>query len=263
MNLNISILQEQLCKAMCAQITVRQKTQNLLAIDTPFSFTDGDAYQLYIKELQPAGLIRISDNGHTLMHMSYENEIKDWREGTRGKLFAQILAEFDVVENDGEFYIDVPPTELVPAVFKMGQAITKITDLTFLSRARVEATFYEDLEDVLRIILRNPDKLIKNYLIPDIGQAANYPVDFYIEGKKDPLFLFGIAGKDKAKLTTIILEHLLREKVNFESLLIFQDQATIPKSDLARLSNVGGEMISSLDAFEDLKRKIERKALLN
>jgi hypothetical protein len=248
---------------MCAQIQIRQKTANLLAIDTPFTFSDGDQYQLYIKELMPAGLLRITDNGHTMMHLSYENDIKDFREGTRGRLFGQILAQMEVNEDNGEFYIDTIPSELVPALFKLGQAITKLTDLTFLSRIRVEATFYEDLENRLRLIVSDPSKLIKNYIHPQLSHSRDYPIDYYIEGKNSPLYVFGIAGRDKAKLTTIILEHLLRENIIFESLLVFMDQATISKPDLARLSNVGGEMISSLDAFEDLRRKIERKVALN
>jgi hypothetical protein len=44
--------------------------------------------------------------------------------------------------------------------------------------------------------------------------------------------------------------------VDFDSLLIFLDQQEIPRADVARLSNVGGEMVASLDASEDFQRKI-------
>jgi len=89
--------------------------------------------------------------------------------------------------------------------------------------------------------------------------AKDYPIDYRIEGKHSPLFLFGIPNKDKARLTTIILERLLRSNANFDSLLIFSDQSSIPRSDLARLSNAGGEMIASLDAETDFHRKLLRK----
>lgn len=72
-----------------------------------------------------------------------------------------------------------------------------------------------------------------------------------------------IPNKDKARLTTIILERLLREHADFDSLLIFSELETIPKKDLARLSNAGGEMIASLDATVDLSRKLLRKAKLS
>ena len=93
--------------------------------------------------------------------------------------------------------------------------------------------------------------------------ARDYPIDFRIEGKHAPLFLFGIPNRDKARLTTIILERLLRSKADFDSILIFSDLGVIPKPDLARLSNAGGEMIASLDAESDFSRKLLRKVNLN
>jgi len=46
-------------------------------------------------------------------------------------------------------------------------------------------------------------------------------------------------------------------------LLIFSDQSSIPRQDLARLSNAGGEMIASLDAESDFSRKLSRKVSPN
>jgi hypothetical protein len=90
--------------------------------------------------------------------------------------------------------------------------------------------------------------------------AEDYPIDYRIKAKTDPLFLFGIPNRDKARLATIVLERLLRAQAQFDSVLIFADQGAIPRSDLARLSNAGGEMIASLDAQDDLRRKVARRA---
>ena len=68
----------------------------------------------------------------------------------------------------------------------------------------------------------------------------------------------GIGSRDKARLAMIILEHWLRYGVDFDSLLVFQDQQDVPRADLARLSNAGGEMVASLDAVEDFKRKLTK-----
>ena len=125
-------------------------------------------------------------------------------------------------------------------------------------RARAESTFYEDLqEQLIRIVPE--DKIKKEYYYEEMENARDYPIDYRVEGKYAPLFLFGIPNRDKARLTTIVLERLLRAKTSFESLLIFSDQSSIPRSDLARLSNAGGEMIASLDAEEDFKRKLFRR----
>src|SRR4051794_35190331 len=75
----------------------------------------------------------------------------------------------------------------------------------------------------------------------EIENAEDYAIDYMIERQGTPLFIFGVPGKDKARLTTIVIERLLRAKVDFDSLLIFSDMGNIPKQDIARLTNVGGK----------------------
>lgn len=257
MHFNVQQIQQSLCNLMCSEIKVESKNDKLLRIETPFYFSDGDPYQIYIKEM-PGGIMRLTDMGHTLLHLSYDNDADKFREGTRGILFNQILSENFINEDKGEFFTDTNFENLVNAIFRIGQTLTKITDLTFLNRARAESTFYEDLNESLFKIIAS-EKIQKDYLYSGMDNNADYPIDYFIEGKHSPLYVFGIPNKDKARLTTIVLEHLLRATTNFDSLLIFANQENIPRPDLARLSNTGGEMIASLDATDDFKRKLLRK----
>ncbi|TVQ13701.1 MAG: DUF1828 domain-containing protein [Balneolaceae bacterium] len=261
MNIDIKKLEENLCNVMCAEIKLRPKNEELVLVETPFYFADGDPYQIYIKEM-PGGIIRLTDMGHTMMHLSYENNIDKFREGTRGKILEQIKSETFISENEGEFYVDTTIEALVLNIFRLSQGLTKVNDLTFLNRARAESTFYEDLKEQLLNIV-GEDKIIEDYYYEDMENSTDYPIDYKIDGKYAPLFLFGIPNRDKARLTTIILERLLRAKADFDSLLIFSDQGTIPKQDLARLSNAGGEMIASLDAEADFSRKLTRRVSMN
>jgi hypothetical protein len=261
MNLDINKIQDNLCQLLCAEIHLKEKNKSLVIVETPFFFPDGDPYQIYLKEM-PNGIIRLSDMGHTLMHLSYENEVDKFREGTRGNIFNQILSESSINEDNGEFYVETGIDNLVLNLFHLGQALTKINDLTFLNRARAESTFYEDLQESLYKVIPE-QKIKKDYIYESMENAKDYPIDFFIEGKIDPLYVFGIPNKDKVRLTTIVLERLLRAEAKFESLLIFADQTTIPRPDLARLSNTGGEMIASLDAVDDFSRKLLRKVDLN
>ena len=48
--------------------------------------------------------------------------------------------------------------------------------------------------------------------------------------------------------------------MTFESVIVFADQQEIPRLDVARLTNVAGTAVASLDAEQDLRRKIERLA---
>lgn len=258
MNINISNLQENLCRAFCANIQLSYKNDKLIRIETPFYFPDGDPYQLYVTE-EEFGLLRLSDAGHTLMQLSYENDVDKFRKGTRAKIFNNILNELNLSEYDGEIFLKTDSTNLANDIFKFGQGLTKIYDLTFLNKEKVESTFYEDLDNQIHSI-SSSIKIQKDYIIPNLENGKYYPIDYFIEGKDAPLYLFGIPNKDKARLTTIIIEYLLREKIEFDSLLVFEDLKNIPSNDLVRLTNSGGEMIISLDAKDDLARKINRRA---
>lgn len=259
MNINQDQLQTKICSLLCADVQLVKKNNDLLMVQTPFFFADGDPYQIYLREL-PSGSLRMTDCGHTLMHLSYENDVDKFREGSRGKVFQEILSEMDISENNGEFYLDFPSDQIGTCLFRFGQAITKINDITFLNRARVESTFYEDLyESILKTIPE--EKITKDYIYGDMSNAQDYPIDYRIEGKNNtPLFLFGVPNRDKARLATIVLERLQRNNAEFENLLVFADQSIIPSGDLARLTNAGGEMVASLDAEEDLHRKLLKRA---
>jgi len=219
-----------------------------------FAFPDGDEFLIHAKELPGSGL-RFSDRGHTLMRLSYDMDVDQLRSGKRGRLFESILANR---EADGVLQLDVPLDQATEGLFRFGQALTQLHDLSFLEQSRAEFTFYSDLRSLLDSIV--PASLVQpDFVVPQIEHGEDYPIDFRIEGKLDPLFLFGIPGRDKARLVTIVLEHLLRASVPFESLLVFANQEELPRRDLARLSNVGGEMVASLGAMDDLRRKLSRR----
>lgn len=261
MNFDLQKMQNSLCELLCSEIKLLPKNESLAIVQTPFYFPDGDSYQIYIKEM-PGGVIRLTDMGHSLMHLSYENDVDKFRIGTRGTLFQQILAESFIQEDGGEFFVDTDLKNLAVAIFRLGQALTKINDLTFLNRARAESTFYEDLKESLETVIP-AEKIKADYVFEQMENARDYPIDYYIDGKHAPLYVFGVPSRDKARLTTIVLERLLRTNADFDSLIIFSDQSSMPRPDLARLTNTGGEMIASLDAVDDFKRKLLRKIDLN
>jgi hypothetical protein len=253
--------QEDLCKQFCADVKLHRRTDDKVMLETPFSFPDGDQYALYLEETRTGG-IRLSDGGSTLIQLSYENDTDKLFEGARSTLFEQIIGEQGVqFDNDsGQFFLETNIQDLSRAAFQLGQAMTRVHDLSFLNRSRVASTFYDDLKEHLCDLLPR-ENVKQNYIVSGLPNSDHYPVDFCFEGKAGaPVFLFGIPNRDKARLATICLQYFLQNKVDFESVLVFQNQEEIPRGDLSRLSNVGGEQISSLNAEDDFRRKILRKA---
>jgi hypothetical protein len=255
--MNTNELEQLVCKALCAEASVTPVQNDLWRVTTPFKFPDGDSYTLYLRQLASGG-VRVSDAGSTLMHLSYENDVDKLREGTRGRLMQQVLAESDVEDDEGEFYVDSSVQEIGKTLFRFGQALTRIHDLTFLNRLRVESTFYEDLRETLREIVE-ADQIHENYVVPEVPRATEYPVDYYVEGKSAPVYLFGVPNRDKARLATIILQHLIAAGRDFNSMIVFQNMADLPRADVSRLTNAANDQVDSLDAVDDLKRKLLRR----
>lgn len=250
-------LETLLCKSLCGQARVRSTQAGLWQVATPFSFPDGDAYSLYVKQL-PTGGLRVTDAGLTMMRLSYDNDIEKLRDGTRGKLLQQILAESDLVEEDGEFFIDGPADQLGQNVFRFGQALTRVHDLTFLNRLRAESTFYEDLRELLKNLV-GAERLREGYVVPNVPRANEYPVDYFVSGGDTPLYLFGVPSRDKARLATIILQHLIANGRDFNSMIVFQNMGELPRADVSRLTNAANDQVDSLDAADDLRRKLLRR----
>ena len=258
MALNTKALKTLLCDRLCEDVRVQERPDGALMLRTHFRFPDGDGYPIHLREATAGGL-RLSDRGHTLMHISYEHDVDAFLDGARGMALARIINEtglrWDGEEGSGMLCLDTAPEHLPEAVFTFGQALTRVYDLTLLSRSNVASTFYEDLHGVLFSLVA-ADKIERDHQ-PNVPGKENYPVDYCIKSKAGrPLFVYGIHNRDKARLTTITLSHFHRHHLAFESILVFADQSGIPRSDLARLSDVGGDLVSSLASREDLNRKV-------
>ena len=259
MDLDHTQLERLLCERLCANLRVHRRHDDVLMLESPFTFPDGDHYPIYLSETSSGG-VKLSDRGHTLMHVSYEHDVDSSYEGARALLRQQTVRESGIYE-EGILSMETPPDQLATALFRSGQALTKNHDLTFLSRDRVSSTFYEDLRGLLFTMLDEED-VDTDYIPPDVPNGHNYPVDYHFDGSDGrPVFLYGVPGRDKARLTTIMLSHFLLLGLAFESVIVFADQQEIPRLELARLTNVAGTVVTSLDAEQDLRRKISSLAV--
>ena len=113
-----TLLHERLCE-------VERRPDGALMLRTRFIFPDGDGYPIHLLEA-PGGGVRLSDRGHTLMHISYEHDIDTLLEGPSRALMDRVLGESGVAYDDGAFYIDTAPEQIPTAVFALGQAITRV-----------------------------------------------------------------------------------------------------------------------------------------
>ena len=126
MTIDTTALRELLCARLCEEVGVSERPDGELMLRTHFTFPDGDGYPFHLAEA-PAGGLRLSDFGHTLMHISYEHDIDTFLTGTRGMLLERIVRESGILYDEGVFSLETSAERLPEAIFGFGQACSGVT----------------------------------------------------------------------------------------------------------------------------------------
>ncbi|WOB10755.1 DUF1828 domain-containing protein [Piscinibacter gummiphilus] len=248
-------LQHLLCQQWCASADVSNDDAGL-RVSLPMIEGDGDHVTLWVQP-EPGGWV-VRDLGTTLMRMSYGMDTDLLEDGQRARVVESILGSADVSLEDGELLARVPEGGLGLAMMQMGQAVLRLRDVQLWNKSRVATTFYEDLAQRLNA-LAGGVRLERNYVVPQIADAASYPVDFAFLTEGLPLYVFGVPTNDKAKLATIILQHLQQSHHAFNSLVVAADLEALSKGDRKRLINAANDVVTSLDETDALARKVRAR----
>ena len=67
---------------LCANVRIHRRKDDALMMDSSITFPDGDHFPIYLSETANGG-VKLSDRGHTLMHISYEHDMDLLYEGAR------------------------------------------------------------------------------------------------------------------------------------------------------------------------------------
>lgn len=252
--IDVDDLKETLCSAFCSNVGVRA-SGDLITVALPMSARDGDSFSVYLSRTK-AGW-RISDAANTMMRLSYENDISKLLTGERGRLYDTILIENGLQEDDGEIFTEVPADQLVIGMFRLGQGLSRVEDIALWTRNRIESTFYNDLRDAILSIVP-ADEVTEGYT-PSFEGGDDYQVDYKVETPGRPLFIFGVNGKDKARLTTITLLKLKAAGVRFDSMIVCNDITDLPRADESRLLSAANDIVPTISNVAAMRDKIEHR----
>lgn len=238
---------EQFKAAVCQEVSLAQHGLDRYIVHVPFTFDDGDHYVVVAE--RDGEEWAFTDEGHTLMHLSYTAPQFD--RGNRRAIIDRVLRLHRVQENQGELRVAFTPERAGDALFSFVQAITQVMDVSFLSRERVRSTFAEDFQSVLdsagegRVVERN-------YFHPLHDSSQLYPVDARINGISDSqLLVFAIGNDDQCQRATITLYRWESWGEPFGSIGVFRDQTEINRHVLARFSDVAGRQFSSIETARE------------
>ena len=105
-----------------------RRPDGVLMLRTDLEFPDGDRFLIEVTEIGP-GRVRLSDRGHTVMHVSYDHDVDAlFRTGGLAVLNG-ILTDMQVRRDGAVFSVDTAVADLGAAVTRFGQALRRIYGL--------------------------------------------------------------------------------------------------------------------------------------
>ncbi len=233
---------------VCEKVRLAAEGVGRYRVFTPFMFEDGDHLGVVLKREGDRWLL--SDEGHTLMHLTYDLEERSFQEGTRAKVITSALSAFSVEDRGGELVLAIPEEQYGDALYSFVQALLKISDVTFLSRERVRSTFMEDFRAFMEEKVPEARREFA-WHDPQHDPEAKYAVDCRVNGSRRPLIVYAMLNDDKVRDATIGLLQFERWGLAFRSMGIFEDQEQVNRKVLARFSDMCEKQFSSLASNKD------------
>ena len=253
-------LQKMLCTSFCANIKTRVRPDGSIQVATPFVGRDGDTYNIYVKKNEDNSY-KVTDKGSTIMRLSYETDLKSIK-GARGEVLEQIIHEAGMSFDNGEIFIKTYHSNIPQAIFELGQALTRVSDIGLWNKTRVKSTFYEDLDFNINKVIHNPKIVQRNYYVPKLDKEKLFPIDYLITSENNherPLVIFGVPDSSKARLAALIMAKLAEWEFNCSMMVILNGLDSIPSLDLARLMNAANDFVPDVTDFGAINKKITER----
>jgi hypothetical protein len=228
----IANLKPAIDSALAAEVEVRPVRDGEAQVYVPFEFPDGDGLVVHIREL-PDGRLELTDNAHTLLHLSYHTDIKRLQEGQRALLLEKILLRHDLQDRAGEFVAHSTASTVGVDVFRFSQALLEISDIRNLDREIVRSTFREDFVELMTE--QFPDAR-RNYFDRDHDPRGEYPVPFVLNGTPRPIAIFDVSSDERALEAVVITRQLREWGHRMHVVAIEENQEELTRKHVAWLS---------------------------
>ena len=239
-------IEQEFRRKVCEEINIYSEGINRYIVFTPFMFDDGDHLSILLK--QEGDRIFLSDEGHTFMHVSYD-EI-DIERGTRSEIIDTVLSSYGINNIEGELKAYIKNDNYGDALYSFIQGLIKITDVSYLTQERVRSTFLEDFKNLMEEKIPEERRTFF-YSDPQHDPGRKYVVDCRINGAKRPLFVFAIPNDDRCRDATITCLQYEKFGVSFVATAIFEIHEEINRRVLARFSDVCEKQFPSLQSANE------------
>lgn len=221
---------------------VVEKRPGIFQVLGPFYHEDGDMVDVFVEHTRTG--FRISDYGMTIMRLSYST---DKLSKAKRAIVREIAQASGAAIENGEVVVRAAENDLDAAVFRFVATVTRISAATYFNRQSPQKMFFEELSTFVHAKLERFHPQEDVYPIP---HRDEYKVDYRFNHRERPVYLFGIAGKSKARLTTISVQFFKQQDLRFRSLAVLADEDAVTGKDKTRLTDAVDTVYPSLFAFQ-------------
>ncbi len=222
---------EAIRRSLCSGVEIEEKGLDRYIIHTEFTYPDGDELRIVLKTQDDLWVL--TDEGHTMMWLSYED--LNLKTEVRSNLLSRTLKSNRAVIEEGRIIIRFKPDEIGNAVHSMIQVLIQVADLIYMDRENVRSTFVEDMRTTFLGQVKKEAVETNKEIESKRGDIIT--VDLYIKGD-EPLLVFAVNNKEKcleAILSIVTLS--MEDEMQFTSMVVIDEEAEIPAKDRDRAIN--------------------------
>ena len=221
-----------------SKIKLIEEGEDRFRILSPFQFDDGDQLVIVLKKVGDKWVL--SDERHTFRHMTYEMDEKQLFKGARRQIIENALSMFDIINRNGELWLDVSDGNFGDAFFDFVQSILKITDISYLSKVQTRSPFMQEFHNLLLNHVGD-DNTDFEWFDSEIDKKGIYKVDCKIESAQKPIFAYAINNDRKIRDVTIALHQFNAWGLKYRPLGIFEGRKKPGVNVLERFVHVCDE----------------------
>lgn len=234
---------ESLSKQFNSQIALKLVRPDIQQLFVPLYHEDGDMVDIFLNENPQSNIIKVCDHGMTLMRLSYSYDLTPARE----RVLQRIISENGMQELNGNLYIDCTSENLYPTILQFAQGVAKVSSMRVHTKEMVRSMFYDMLSE--NILEQFSDFSFERNVTP-IEDRSYLEVDYRIDTPHRPIFLYGVANSDKAKVVTISCQAFLLSGLKFTGWVVHENWDDLTNKDRTFLTNAVSKQFTTFQQFK-------------
>ncbi|OUO91864.1 hypothetical protein B5F39_12080 [Cloacibacillus sp. An23] len=234
-------LQEEISRNLNTQIEIENRGIDAFQVFTPFVLGDGDELKIILK--RTGDTWRLTDEGHTLMYLSYQDI--GLENNTRAEVMDRILKSHFMKDEDGRLVLDGirTPQDIVDSIFTFSQGLLKIGDISMWKIERAKSKYTENFKSCITEGVKGRCVMF-SYQSVEYDPGGMYPIDCCVRLRTGrPAYIFSATSTDKANWTAAAIYFFEKKQPYVPSCAVLQGK--ISGKPLLRLEDAADKVFQT------------------